>query len=224
MIDWKSLARRIDHTLLKPHASESDGRRACEEARRFGFAALCVAPVYVPLASRLLEGSGVKVCTVVGFPLGSNLMEVKVREAELAIREGASEVDMVMNLAMFKSGKYDYVEEEVRLVKSAVGERVLKVILECCYLSDEEKIQAAKIVEKAGADFVKTSTGFGPSGAKLEDVRLLRKTLSPRVKVKAAGGIRTLRQAISFLEAGADRLGTSSGAEIIREALEERER
>ncbi len=222
-MDWKQVAKRIDHTLLKPDASESDIKRLCEEAEEYCFAAVCVNPIYVPLASKLLKDSDVVVCTVAGFPLGSTFMEAKVREAELAVREGALEIDMVMNLPMFKSGRYNYVEEEIRGVKNIIGERILKVIIECCYLSEDEKILAAKIAERAGADYVKTSTGFGPSGARLEDVRLLRKTLQPHVRIKAAGGIRTAKSAIQFLEAGADRLGTSSGVEIIKEMRGEKD-
>jgi deoxyribose-phosphate aldolase len=211
------VAKAIDHTLLQPHVTEDDIRRLCDEAVRYGFAAVCVNPIYVPLAYRLLRGSGVRVCTVVGFPLGSTFKEVKVEEARCAVDEGASEVDMVINLPMLRSRRYDYVEEEIREIKRTIGNNILKVIIECCYLTDEEKVAAARIVERAGADFVKTSTGFGSSGAKIEDVELLRSVLSPRVKIKAAGGIRTGEQALSFLEAEADRLGTSSGTRIIEE-------
>jgi deoxyribose-phosphate aldolase len=213
----KQVAKMIDHTLLQPHATENDIRRLCDEAVRYGFAAVCVSPIYVPLAYHILKGTDIKVCTVVGFPLGSTFKEVKMEEARRAVDEGASEVDMVINLPMLKSGRYNYVEEEVREVKRAIGDNILKVIIECCYLTDEEKVAAARIVERAGADFIKTSTGFGPSGAKIEDVKLLRSILSPRVKIKAAGGIRTGEQALNFLEAGADRLGTSSGTRIIEE-------
>ena len=220
MIDLEKVSKRIDHTLLQPNASEKDIERLCDEGVKYGFAAICVNPIYVPLAYRLLKGSEIKVCTVVGFPLGSTLKEVKVLEARRAIEDGASEIDMVMNIPMFKSGRYDYVAQEIREVKEEIGDNILKVIIECCYLADEEKVRAAKIAEESGADFVKTSTGFGPSGAKLEDVRLLRSVLSEKVKVKAAGGIRSAKQAIEFLKAGADRLGTSSGVKIIQE-LEE---
>jgi len=223
MIDWRQVAKRIDHTLLKPYASKRDIEKLCEEGKKYGFAAVCVNPIYVPLASRLLKGSDVVVCTVAGFPLGSTFMEAKVREAELAVQEGASEIDMVMNLPMFKSGRYDYVEKEIREVKKVLGEKILKVILECCYLSGDEKIMAAKIAEKAGADYVKTSTGFGTSGATVEDVKLLRRALQPNVKIKAAGGIRTAESAIRLIEAGADRLGTSSGVQIIREIRGEKD-
>ena len=211
------VAKAIDHTLLQPHATEDDIWRLCDEAVQYEFAAVCINPIYVPLAYRLLSGSSVKVCTVVGFPLGSTFKGVKVEEARRAVEEGASEVDMVISLPMLKSRRYDYVEEEIREIKRAIGDNILKVIIECCYLTDEEKIAAARIIERAGADFVKTSTGFGPSGAKIEDVKLLRSVLPPHVKIKAAGGIRTGEQALSFLEAGADRIGTSSGTSIIEE-------
>lgn len=187
------------------------------EAVEYGFAAVCINPIYVPLAYELLRNTDVKVCAAIGFPLGSTFKEVKVEEARRAIERGAAELDMVINLPMLKSGKYDYVEEEIREVKRSTGDGILKVIIECCYLTDEEKVIAAKIAERAGADYVKTSTGFGPSGARIEDVKLLRSVLSPHVKIKAAGGIRTGEQVIGFLEAGADRLGTSSGVRIIKE-------
>jgi len=218
------VARMIDHTMLQPHATEDDIRRLCNEATQYGFAAVCVNPIYVPLAYQILRGTDIKVCTVAGFPLGSTFKEVKVEEARRAVEEGASEIDMVISLPMLKSRRYDYVEEEIREVKRAIGDKILKVIIECCYLTDEEKIAAARIIERAGADFVKTSTGFGPSGAKIEDVKLLRSVLSPHVKIKVAGGIRTGEQALSFLEAGADRIGTSSGTRIIEELKQMLER
>ncbi|MEM3922073.1 MAG: deoxyribose-phosphate aldolase [Nitrososphaerota archaeon] len=213
----KQVARAIDHTMLHAYVREDDIRRLCMEAVEYGFAAVCINPIYVPLAYALLRNTDVKVCAAIGFPLGSTFKEVKVEEAKRAIERGAAELDMVINLPMLKSGKYDYVEEEIREVKRSTGDGILKVIIECCYLTDEEKVIAAKIAERAGADYVKTSTGFGPSGAKIEDVKLLRSVLSPHMKIKAAGGIRTGEQALSFLEAGADRLGTSSGIKIIED-------
>ncbi len=218
-ISWsiERVAKTIDHTMLHAHAKEDDILKLCREAIEYKFAAVCVNPIYVPLAYEILRNTGIKVCTVVGFPLGSTFKEIKVEEARRAVEEGATEIDMVINLPMLKSEKYDYVEDEIREIKQAVGENILKVIIECCYLTDEEKIIAAKIAERAGADYIKTSTGFGFSGAKIEDVKLLRSVLSPSIKIKAAGGIRTGEQAISFLEAGADRLGTSSGTQIIED-------
>ena len=215
----KEVLRRIDHTQLKPTASKSDIIKLCDEAKRYGFYAVCVNPYYVPLASKLLDGTDIKVSSAVGFPLGATFTEVKTAEAERSIRFGASEIDMVMNISAFKSGDLEYVKRDIREVKERIGDVVLKVIIECCYLTDDEKILAAKICEEAGADYVKTSTGFGPGGATLEDVRLLRKTLSPKVKIKAAGGIRTFEQAVKFIEAGADRIGTSSGVKIAEEGF-----
>jgi len=213
----EEVLRRIDHTQLKPTASESDIVKLCNEARRYGFYAVCVNPYYVPLAARLLNGTDIKISSAIGFPLGATFMEIKAAEAEKSIRLGASEIDMVMNISAFKSGDLEYVRRDIREVRERIGDAVLKVIIECCYLTDDEKILAAKICEEEGADYVKTSTGFGPGGAKLEDVRLLRRTLSPRVKIKAAGGIRTFEQAVKFIEAGADRIGTSSGVKIAEE-------
>ncbi|MEM2480183.1 MAG: deoxyribose-phosphate aldolase, partial [Candidatus Bathyarchaeia archaeon] len=154
------VAKTIDHTILYPYASEDDIRKLCNEAIEYGFAAVCINPIYIPLAYQILRNTEVRVCTVVGFPLGSTFKEVKVEEARRAVKAGAMEVDMVINIPMLKSRKYDYVEEEIREVKEAVGDGILKVIIECCYLTDEEKVTAAKIVERAGADYVKTSTGF----------------------------------------------------------------
>ncbi len=215
----EEVLRRIDHTQLKPMASKSDIVKLCDEAKRYGFYAVCVNPYYVPLASKLLSGTDIKISSVVGFPLGATFTEIKAAEAERSIRLGASEIDMVMNISAFKSGDLEYVKRDIREVRERIGDAILKVIIECCYLTDDEKILAAKICEEEGADYVKTSTGFGPGGARLEDVRLLRKTLSPKVKIKAAGGIRTFEQAVKFIEAGADRIGTSSGVKIAEEGI-----
>jgi len=215
----EEVLRRIDHTQLKPMASKSDIVKLCDEAKRYGFYAVCVNPYYVPLASKLLSGTDIKVSSVVGFPLGATFTEIKAAEAERSIRLGASEIDMVMNISAFKSGDLEYVKRDIREVRERIGDAILKVIIECCYLTDDEKILAAKICEEEGADYVKTSTGFGPGGARLEDVKLLRKTLSPNVKIKAAGGIRTFEQAVKFIEAGADRIGTSSGVKIAEEGI-----
>ena len=215
----EEVLRRIDHTQLKPMASKSDIVKLCDEAKKYRFYAVCVNPYYVPLASKLLSGTDIKISSVVGFPLGATFTEIKAAEAERSIRLGASEIDMVMNISAFKSGDLEYVKRDIREVRERIGDAILKVIIECCYLTDDEKILAAKICEEDAADYVKTSTGFGPGGAKLEDVRLLRKTLSPKVKIKAAGGIRTFEQAVKFIEAGADRIGTSSGVKIAEEGI-----
>lgn len=217
--DIKDIAKTIDHTLLQAFATEDDIIRLCQEAIKFNFMAVCVNPIYVPIAYEKLKGTPIKVCTVIGFPLGATFKGVKVKEALQAIENGASEIDMVMNISKFKSGRYDYVEQEIKEVKNAIGDAVLKVIIETCYLTNEEKVKAAKIAEKAGADYVKTSTGFGPAGAKVEDLRLLKSVLSPSVKIKAAGGIRTLEQLIAFIEAGANRIGTSSSVKIMEQLL-----
>ncbi len=219
-LSGNTLARWIDHTLLKPEAAPEQVEELCDEARRFEFATVCVNPIFVPLSRRLLEGSPVLVCTVVGFPLGATLTAAKVEETRIAIAEGAQEIDMVIPVGMLKSGAYGMVEEDIR----ALGEvshksgALVKVILEMALLSQQEKIAGCLISQKAGADFVKTSTGFGPGGATVEDVELMRRVVGPHMGVKAAGGVRTLADAASMLNAGATRLGTSAGVKIMQEA------
>lgn len=205
----------IDHTLLKQDATPEQIVKLCEEAKEFDFMSVCVNPAYVPLAAKCLEGSDVKVCTVIGFPLGMNLTRTKVEEAQLAIKEGADEIDMVINAGMLKAGHDDYVEEEIRELKSVAGSRVLKVIIETCLLTDEEKVRACVASKNAGADFVKTSTGFSTGGATAHDVALMRKTVGPEMGVKASGGVRTHEDLINMVEAGANRIGTSNGTKII---------
>ena len=224
MIRRSELVKMIDHTLLKPQATESDVARLVEEGLTYGFHSVVVNPYYVPLAVRLARGSSLRVCSVVGFPLGATLPEVKAREAELVGRQGASEVDMVINVGALRSGLDDVVLEDVRGVVRAFREvvpgGVVKVILETGLLNREEIEAACALVEEAGADFVKTSTGFGPRGATVEDVRLLRSLVGDRLGVKAAGGIRTYEQAVAMIEAGANRIGTSSGVKIAEGAPE----
>jgi deoxyribose-phosphate aldolase len=217
-VSSSELAKHIDYTLLRPTTTWQDIDRLCAEAVKYGFWSVCVGPTYVRRAASALKGTGVKVCTVVGFPLGYDRPGVKLVETNLAIDDGADEIDMVMNMAAFKSGELDLVSAEIGEIADHCRNRgkVLKVIIECCYLTDEEKVRAALLAEKAGADYVKTSTGFGPGGAKVEDVVLLKKTLT-RSKVKAAGGIGTLGKALEMIEAGADRLGTSAGVKIMEE-------
>ena len=206
----------IDHTLLKQDATPEQIVKLCDEAKQFDFMSVCVNPAYVPLAAKCLEGSDVKVCTVIGFPLGMNLTKTKVEEAVLAVKEGANEVDMVINVGMLKAGHDDYVEEEIKEIKQAVGRNiVLKVILETCLLSNDEIVRACKASKAAGADFVKTSTGFSTGGATVEAVKLMRDTVGPEMGVKASGGVRTHEDLIKMVEAGANRIGTSSGAKII---------
>ena len=206
----------IDHTLLKQDAIPEQIVKLCDEAKQFDFMSVCVNPGYVPLAASCLKGSGVKVCTVIGFPLGMNLTKTKVEEAVLAVKEGAQEVDMVINVGMLKAGHDDYVQQEIYEIKQAVGrDIVLKVIIESCLLSDEEIVRACKAAKAAGADFVKTSTGFSTGGATVHAVSLMRQTVGPEMGVKASGGVRTHEDLIAMVEAGANRIGTSSGAKII---------
>ncbi len=205
----------IDHTLLKQDASPEQIAKLCEEAKQFDFMSVCVNPAYVPLASEILRGSDVKVCTVIGFPLGMNLTRTKIDEAKQAIKEGAQEIDMVINVGMLKAGYNDYVKEEIKLLKEVAGKLVLKVIIETCLLTDEEKVRACLLAKEAGADFVKTSTGFSTGGATAHDVKLMRDTVGPDMGVKASGGVRTHEDLLAMVEAGANRIGTSNGTKII---------
>ena len=206
----------IDHTLLKQDATPEQIVNLCNEAKQYDFMSVCVNPAYVPLASECLKGSSVKVCTVIGFPLGMNLTKTKIEEAVLAVKEGANEVDMVINVGMLKAGHDEYVMQEIAEIKQSVGKDiVLKVIIETCLLSDEEIVRACKLAKLAGADFVKTSTGFSTGGATVHAVKLMRETVGPEMGVKASGGVRTHEDLIAMVEAGANRIGTSSGAKII---------
>lgn len=207
--------RYIDHTLLKPEAEPQDIVKLCEEAKTYHFKSVCVNPSYVPLAASILEGSDTLVCTVVGFPLGMNLTRSKLEEALLCVKLGAKEIDMVINIGMLKSHNDDYVEEEIRLIKEAIGSLTLKVIIETCLLSDEEIVRACLLAKSAGADFVKTSTGFSKGGASVEAVRLMRQTVGNDMGVKASGGIKSHEDMVKMIEAGASRIGTSSGTKII---------
>jgi deoxyribose-phosphate aldolase len=213
------LASYIDHTLLKPEATEDQIRKLCAEAAEFRFATVCIEPTWVRLAFRILSGTGVGVCTVAGFPLGANTGDVKAYEARRAVFDGASEVDMVINVGALKSRDYATVEEEVRAVVRACheGRALTKVILETALLSREEKIKSATLAAAAGADFVKTSTGFGPGGATVEDVALLREVVGEKIGVKAAGGVRDRATAEEMIEAGATRIGASAGIRIVQE-------
>jgi len=213
------LARIIDHTLLKQVATFADIDRLCEEARRYDFWSVCVNPVHVKQAARRLAGSNTVVCSVVSFPLGCTTTEGKLMEARTAMADGAREIDMVSDIGALKSGDTRAYFADINEVAAFCGRSntILKVILECCYLTDEEKVSGARLAEQAGANFVKTSTGFGIGGATASDVALLRRTLANRTGVKAAGGIGTLEKALEMVRAGADRIGTSSGARIIEE-------
>lgn len=213
------LAQAIDHTLLKPTLIESELKILCEEARAHQFKTVCIPPTWVKQAVNFLTGSSVQVITVVGFPLGYSHTRSKCLEAEIAISEGATEIDMVLNISFLKSGRFQEMGEDVRNVKRVCDALPLKVILETAYLTDTEKVEAAKICERAGADFIKTSTGFATgvsiTGATLADIVLLRKNLKPTTQIKASGGVRDLKSAQEFLQAGANRLGTSSGVQIL---------
>ena len=213
------LARVIDHTLLKPTATFADIDALCAEALKYDFWAVCVNPVHVKQAARRLAGSRTVVCSVVSFPLGASTPEMKLMEARGAMADGAREIDMVSNIGALKSGDTRAYFADINEVAAFCGRSntVLKVIIECCYLTDEEKVKGARLAEQAGANFVKTSTGFGTGGATVADVSLLRKALARRTGVKAAGGIGTLAKAMEMIEAGADRIGTSSGAKILEE-------
>ncbi|MDO8734880.1 MAG: deoxyribose-phosphate aldolase [Elusimicrobiota bacterium] len=205
----------IDHTLLKANATQEEVGKLCEEARKYGFASVCINPGYVSLASKLLAGSSVKVCTVIGFPLGATTPTVKAIEARDAIANGAGEIDMVINVGALKSGNYQLVLDDIKAVREATRGKVLKVILETSYLTSEEKIKACQLSKDAGADFVKTSTGFGPSGATVEDIQLMRATVGPLMGIKASGGIRTQDDARKMVEAGATRVGASASVAIV---------
>ncbi len=214
-------ARFVDHTLLKPNATQDEIGKLCEEAKTFCFASVCVNPSYVALSAQLLRGSGVKVCTVVGFPLGSTTPTVKAIEARDAIANGADEIDMVINIGALKSGNDVVVYDDIKAVRDATRGRVLKVILETSLLSNEEKVRACTAAKKAGADFVKTSTGFGGGGATVEDVKLMRETVGPLMGVKASGGIRDAKIAADMIAAGATRLGTSASIAIVTDVKSE---
>ena len=210
-----NIAKYIDHTVLKPIAQRKDIEQLCKEAKEYNFASVCVNPCWVSYASNLLKGSSVKVCTVIGFPLGANDSGVKAFEAKTAIEQGAEEVDMVINIGALKAGEYDIVRNDIEAVRKASQGKILKVIIETSYLTDEEKQKVCKICADVGADFVKTSTGFSSSGATAQDVALMAKAAGEKVKVKASGGIRTREDALKMIEAGASRLGTSSGIKIV---------
>lgn len=212
-----NVAGMIDHTLLKQNASEEQIKKLCQEAREYHFCSVCVNPSYVPLCYEELRGSSVKVCTVIGFPLGATTTKTKIFEANEAIENGANEVDMVVNVGKIKSGDWLYVKRDIAdLVTAVHGRAVVKVIIETCLLTDEEKIRVCQIAKEAGADFVKTSTGFSTGGATVNDVALMRKTVGPDMGVKASGGVRGPEDAKAMIEAGASRLGTSAGVAIAK--------
>jgi deoxyribose-phosphate aldolase len=211
----ETMASYIDHTLLKPEATEEQVLVLCAEARKYNFYSVCINSSYVSVAAKALKGSAVKVCAVVGFPLGAATTATKAFEAREAVENGASEIDMVIHIGALKSGNEGYVAEDIAAVVEAAGGNIVKVIIETGLLTDEEKIIACRLADQAGAHFVKTSTGFGPGGATIADIALMRETVGPLLGVKASGGVRTPEAARQMIEAGATRIGTSSGIAII---------
>lgn len=211
----------IDHTLLKADALEKDIKKLCNEAKEYEFFSVCVNPCFVKSAKKYLKGSNVKVCTVIGFPLGANTTKTKLFEAKKAIADGADELDVVLNISKFKDKKYTYVGKELAKIVDLCNKKVIvKVIIETCYLTKEEILSACKLVYECGVDYVKTSTGYGRDGANLEDVKMMREYCKDKLKIKASGGIKTLKQVEEFILAGAERIGTSSGVAIMNEKSE----
>ena len=209
----------FDHTILKADATRKDVKRVCDEAMAYSFCSVCVNSYYVPYVANLLHGSDVKICSVVGFPLGAMSTRAKALEAKIAVMDGADEIDMVINVGALKDRDYSVVLEDIKAVKEACGENILKVMIETCLLTDDEKVKACELAKEAGADFVKTSTGFSSAGAKVEDVRLMRETVGPDMGVKASGGIHDKELAKELVDAGANRLGTSATIEIVESAF-----
>lgn len=219
--DAHAIASLIDHTILKADTKREQVAEYCRQAIKYGFASVCVNPCHVSLAKKELQGSAVRVCTVIGFPLGADSSLTKAFAAKAAVDDGADEIDMVLNIGAVKDRDFNYVEKEIREVVAASGNALVKVIIETCYLTDEEKVMACRAAVNAGAGFVKTSTGFGSAGATVSDVRLMRDTVGENIGVKASGGIRSCREAMEMVEAGATRIGTSSGVRIVTELLDE---
>lgn len=207
----------IDHTLLKPEATQAQIEKLCAEAKQYDFMSVCINPGYVGLCHDLLRDCDVKVCTVIGFPLGATLTSAKVSETQEAIFAGADEIDMVINIGKLKDKNYQYVKEEIRRIKSYCGARILKVIIETCLLTDEEKVIACQLSKEAGADFVKTSTGFSTGGATVHDIALMRNTVGNDMGVKASGGVHTREEMLALVEAGATRIGASCGVKLMEE-------
>ncbi|CDO18797.1 Deoxyribose-phosphate aldolase (DERA) (2-deoxy-D-ribose 5-phosphate aldolase) (Phosphodeoxyribo aldolase) [Streptococcus gallolyticus] len=210
-----AINRYIDHTLLKPESTQTQIDKLIAEAVEHQFASVCVNPTWVSYAAKALKGTEVNVCTVIGFPLGANTSSVKAFETKDAVANGADEIDMVINIGQLKSGQYDAVEADIRAVVEASGDKLVKVIIETCLLTDDEKVKACQLAVAAGADYVKTSTGFSTAGANIADVTLMRKTVGPNIGVKAAGGTRSYADAETFIKAGATRIGTSAGVAIV---------
>ena len=218
MIDLKKLAKMIDHTELKSNSGQKKILNLCNEAKMFGFFSVCINPVFAKFAYKQLQGSGVVVCTVIGFPLGANTSETKACEAKKAVQEGAEEIDMVINVGALRDKKYNFVQDDITSVVEASYPSLVKVILETCYLTDDEIVKGCQLAVEAGAKFVKTSTGFGAFGAFPEHVQLMRKTVGPDIGVKAAGGIQNFKDAWRLIQSGANRLGTSASVAILEGA------
>ena len=210
------LSKYIDHTVLKAQTTEADVKKVCEEAKEYGFFSVCINPAYIEFSKEQLKGSDVKVCTVIGFPLGANTSEVKAFETIDAIKKGADEVDMVINIGALKDKKYDYVQNDIKaVVDAADGKALVKVIIETCYLTDEEKKIVCELAKKAGTDYVKTSTGFGTGGSTPQDIKLMRETVGENIGVKASGGVRSTADAQAVISAGASRIGASASISIV---------
>ncbi|MBT9129764.1 MAG: Deoxyribose-phosphate aldolase 1 [candidate division WS2 bacterium] len=219
MMTPKELSLFFDHTLLKPDASKEDIEILCQQGINYNFYSLCVHPCYVPMVSSILKSSQVKICSVVGFPLGANLLETKVGETEALIKAGCDEIDMVINIGFFKDKNYSYLKNEIKNIRNVSIGHILKVIIETCYLNREEMREIVNLLIEEGADFVKTSTGFGPGGATIDDINFLLTISSPHLKVKASGGIRSLDDALSYIKAGIHRIGSSSSHKIVDEYI-----
>ena len=215
-MDIKEILKHVDHTQLKAFATWEDIKKLCDEAIEYNTASVCIPPSYIKRVKKEY-GDKIKICTVVGFPLGYHDTLVKVKETEKALLDGADEIDMVINIGDVKNAEYKKVEEEIATLKHLVGKKILKVIVETCYLSKEEKIAMCKAVTKAKADYIKTSTGFGTSGANMEDIKLFRENIGENVKIKAAGGVKSIEDMENFIEAGCDRIGTSSAISLIKD-------
>lgn len=219
----EKIEKYLDHTVLKPESTDLDIQKACLDAKKYDFKAVCIQPMWVKYTADMLKGSDVNTCTVIGFPLGANTSEVKAYEAKQAVKDGAVEVDMVINIGAIKSEDFSLVHDDIKAVVDAVkGKAIVKVIIETCLLTENEKVRACEISKRAGADFVKTSTGFSTGGATVEDIKLMRETVGKEMGVKASGGVRSLEDAKAMIEAGATRIGTSNGVAIVegKEATE----
>ncbi|MCS7201656.1 MAG: deoxyribose-phosphate aldolase [Dictyoglomus sp.] len=219
-MDKKTLAKMIDHTLLRPDASSKDIEEFCKEALEYNFMSVCVQPYFVPLVYKLLKDSEIKICTVIDFPHGSNSPSAKAFQIEELLKKGAEEFDIVVNISAIKDRNEKVLREEIKKAVETASGKIVKIIIETCYLTDDEKVYITNIIKEEGAHFVKTSTGFGPKGAEIRDIILLKKIAENKLKIKASGGIRTLEQALSFINAGADRLGTSQSIKILKELNE----